>query len=54
VAISCGYLPTISDKRLDLILGLVDFKQHYCGHYHRDQVVNNHSRIIYNDIIEIV
>lgn len=53
VAINCGYLPTISDKRLDLILGLAQFKQHFCGHYHCDKIVNEHSRILYNDILEI-
>lgn len=48
-----GFLPTISDEWLDKIIDSTKYNKHYLGHYHLDKNVNNKTRILYNDIIEI-
>lgn len=44
-----GFNPTVSDERLDRILSEVIYKEHFCGHYHRDLLTPD-GRIVYNDI----
>lgn len=52
---SIGFNSTVSDIYIDQIIKLVNFKQHYCGHYHVDKsFLDIKSRIIYNDIIELM
>ena len=48
-----GFTPTISDVRLDEILREIEYSHHYCGHYHVDMNVDEKTRILYNDILEI-
>jgi len=53
-----GFKPTESDIKLDKIIqaGYNIFNKnykHYCGHYHEDYIVDERTRIVYNDIIEI-
>lgn len=48
-----GFTPTISDVRLDEILHEIEYSHHYCGHYHVDMNVDEKTRILYNDILEI-
>lgn len=48
-----GFTPTISDVRLDEILYEIEYSHHYCGHYHVDMNVDEKTRILYNDILEI-
>ena len=48
-----GFTPTISDVRLDEVLHEIEYSHHYCGHYHVDMNVDEKTRILYNDILEI-
>ena len=48
-----GFNPTISDKRLTELLSVCDYKKHYCAHYHENKIVNEKTRILFDDIIEI-
>lgn len=48
-----GFIPTVSDVRLDEILREIEYSRHYCGHYHVDMNVDEKTRILYNDILEI-
>lgn len=48
-----GYTSTQSDLFLDTILKYIDYKQHFCGHLHEDVIVDQKSRVLYDDIIEI-
>lgn len=53
-----GFSPTESDFKLDRVfqLGLDMWHpnyKHYCGHYHIDRIIDNKTRVVYNDIIEI-
>lgn len=53
-----GFRPTNSDLKVDDVLLYGFYRQHlnykhYCGHYHKDIIINNKTRILYNDIIEI-
>lgn len=48
-----GFTPTISDVRLDEILREIEYSRHYCGHYHVDMNVDEKTRILYDDILEI-
>lgn len=48
-----GFQGTISDSYLTRILMQTDYKTHYCGHYHLDRIVDDKTRILYDDIIEI-
>lgn len=47
------FSPTISDNRLTEILHGCKYEKMYCGHYHRDLILNNRVRVVYNDILEI-
>ena len=49
-----GFEPRQSDLMLDKVLEKIECKKHYCGHYHVDKVINDRTRILYNDIIEII
>ena len=53
VCASLGLKPTVSDVRLSQILNDFDYKYHFCGHYHTDKIIDNKTRIFYNDIKEI-
>ena len=44
-----GYKPTISDERLTRILDDVIYKEHFCGHYHKD-ILTPTTRILYDDL----
>ena len=44
-----GYKPTISDERLTRILDDVIYKEHFCGHYHKD-ILTSTTRILYDDL----
>ena len=48
-----GFTPTISDIKLDEVLCEIEYSRHYCGHYHVDMNVDEKTRILYNDILEI-
>lgn len=48
-----GFLPTNSDKYVSFILDTLKGVPHYCGHYHMDRIINNQSRILFDDIIEL-
>lgn len=48
-----GFILTVSDVRLDEILREIEYSCHYCGHYHVDMNVDEKTRILYNDILEI-
>lgn len=48
-----GFIPTVSDVRLDEILREIEYSRHYCGHYHVDMNVDEKTRILYDDILEI-
>lgn len=49
-----GFRPTISDIRLNEILPKIHYFKRYCGHYHVDMNVDEKTRILYDDIIEIL
>lgn len=49
-----GFTPTFSDRRLSEILNNCDYKKHLCAHYHLDSNINQNTRILYNDIIELI
>ena len=53
VCASLGFKPTISDVRLSQILNTFQYDYHYLGHYHVDRIIDNKTRIFYNDIKEI-
>lgn len=53
VCASLGLKPTVSDVRLSQILNDFDYKYHFCGHYHTDKIIDNNTRIFYNDVKEI-
>ena len=42
------------EKFLDIVLDKVSFKTWFLGHYHSDEWLNSKTRLLYNDIIEIV
>lgn len=48
-----GFTPTISDIKLDEVLCEIEYSRHYCGHYHVDMNLDEKTRILYNDILEI-
>lgn len=48
-----GFEPRGSDLMLDKVLEKVEYKYHYCAHYHEDIIINDRTRILFNDIIEI-
>lgn len=48
-----GFLPTNSDKYVSFILDTLKGVPHYCAHYHLDKIVNEQSRILFDDIIEL-
>lgn len=48
-----GFQGTISDSYLTRILRQIEYKHHFCGHYHVDMIVDKKTRILYNDVIEI-
>lgn len=43
----------VVSNKLDLIYDRVKFKKWYCGHHHRDDVVDN-IQLLYRDILEIL
>lgn len=49
-----GFVPTNSDKYIDFLLSTLPKVPHLCGHYHTDRLINSQSRILYNDIIELI
>lgn len=48
-----GFEPRQSDLMLDKVLEKIDYKHRYCGHYHVDKIINDRTRILFDDIIEI-
>lgn len=48
-----GFKPTPSDLLLDKILNNITYQYHYCGHIHKDVKINEKTRVLYLDIIEI-
>jgi predicted phosphodiesterase len=48
-----GFPPSSSDKMLDKVIYSIDYKYHYLGHHHIDKILNEKTRILYDDIIEI-
>lgn len=46
-----GFNAYNSDLLLDKILAAAPSASHFCGHYHGDKIVNERSRIVYDDII---
>lgn len=54
-AVSCelGFPPSSSDKMLDKVIYSINYKYHYLGHHHIDKILNEKTRILYDDIIEI-
>lgn len=53
VARNLGFLPTNSDKYVSFILDTLRGVPHYCAHYHLDKIINEQSRILFDDIIEL-
>ena len=50
-----GFNAFPSDKYIDFILNSLPPKtRHYCGHYHVDMTVNLRTKILYDNIIELV
>lgn len=47
-----GFKPTISDIRLTQIMNHIQYKKHFCGHYHKDICIDN-TLIMYKRIIEL-
>lgn len=54
VVASLGFHSSISDVRLSEIISKIKYSKHYCGHYHVDMNVDEKTRILYDDIIEIL
>lgn len=59
VAKMFGFNPTPSDEALHRIFelraaGLLNYKVHYCGHYHRDSWIFNDTHCLYNCVYEII
>lgn len=52
--INLSFTPTKSDFRLDKILNVTDYSQHYFGHYHTDKIVTDKAHCLYNTIYEII
>jgi predicted phosphodiesterase len=51
-----GFKSSPSDKTLDRLLELGVWNKnykHYCGHLHRDCIVSENKRVVFNDIIEL-
>lgn len=48
-----GFIPTISDIRLSQLLDTTSYSQHFCGHYHKDVTIDNKTKVLYNQIIEL-
>lgn len=48
-----GFTPTNSDGYVSFILDTLKGVPHYCGHYHIDKIVNEQSRILFDDIVEL-
>lgn len=44
-----GFKPTVSDERLTRVLNNVIYKEHFCGHYHKDMLTPT-TRILYDDL----
>lgn len=49
-----GFKPRQSDLMLDKVLERIEYKHRYIGHYHVDKIIDNKTRILFNDIIEIL
>lgn len=54
IAISPTFKPTSSDRELDEIIRISDFRCHYFGHYHVDKITFNKSHCLYNNVYEII
>lgn len=50
---SLCFNPTESDFKLTELLKSIEYKHHYCGHYHFDKIINSKERILYDDLLEL-
>lgn len=54
IAINPSFEPTQSDRELDEIIRISDFRCQYFGHYHVDKITFNKSHCLYNNVYEII
>lgn len=47
-----GFDITPSDRELDRVLNMATYEEHFCGHYHIDELIGD-TRILYDDVIMI-
>ena len=54
VMINPTFKPTPSDRELDEILKVAEFKRFYFGHYHQDKWTREDCHCLYNKVYEII
>lgn len=54
IMISPTFKPTPSDRELDEILKVAEFKRFYFGHYHQDKWTRENCHCLYNKVYEII
>lgn len=54
IMISPNFKPSPSDRELDEILRVAEFRRFYFGHYHQDRWLREDCHCLYNSVYEII